>query len=214
MKKIEISGTTANSANSATKATVNSASKVLTTVTGAVKATVNEMPTPTTETAQPDKAETTTVTGAIKATVNGVPTPQTETVTAAPTTETVTAAPTTETVTVTVTPKTETIEELKQRLEIELNRLNHKKQLAANREKFINSMGSLQLYIDDLKNENEFETKSGKLTFAILADNYNRPNFVDTFSISNTALIMAFCKMLYAEMEQKVTSLETELLTA
>ena len=205
MKKIEISGTTANSANSATKATVNSASKVLTTVTGAVKATVNEMPTPTTETAQPDKAETTTVTGAIKATVNGVPTPQTETVT---------AAPTTETVTVTVTPKTETIEELKQRLEIELNRLNHKKQLAANREKFINSMGSLQLYIDDLKNENEFETKSGKLTFAILADNYNRPNFVDTFSISNTALIMAFCKMLYAEMEQKVTSLETELLTA
>jgi len=111
--------------------------------------------------------------------------------------------------------KAETIEELKKRLEIELNRLNHKKKLAAHREQFINSLNSLQLYADELKNESEFETQSGKLTFNILTtDNYNRPSFADAFSITNTALISKFCNILLSEMEQKIVSLETELLTA
>jgi len=149
-----------------------------------------------------------------------VETPQSDTVT--PTAETET---TPETVTVntaaetlptpTQAPKVETIEEFNKRLENELSRLNHKKTLARNREKFIDSMGSLQLYIDQLKNEDEFETKSGKITFQVLtSDNYNRANFTDAFSISNTALISKFCYMLQNEMQQKIASLELELLSA
>jgi hypothetical protein len=113
------------------------------------------------------------------------------------------------------TPKTETIEDVEKRLNIELARLNHKKKLASHREKFINSMGDLQLYIDALKTETEFETQSGRITFSLLAtDNYNRANYTDKFSISNTDLIQKFCKMLFSEMENKKSALETELLTA
>jgi hypothetical protein len=109
----------------------------------------------------------------------------------------------------------ETIEQLQQRLEIELERLNHKKRLAAHRQKFIDCMGDLQIYIDALQNENDFETKSGKITFKVLtADNYDRANFTDLFSISNTDLINKFCTMLYNEMENKKAELETELLKA
>ena len=137
------------------------------------------------------------------------------------TTESGTPTPTAETVkpteSETVTPKAETIEELQKRLEIELNRLNRKKELAKHREKFINSMGSLQLYIDELQNENEFETQSAKITFTILETeqyNQNHAHFESVFSISNTALIKEFCNMLYSKMGQKRTEIETELLAA
>ncbi len=117
--------------------------------------------------------------------------------------------------TATPTVKTETIEELQKRLEIELKRLNRKKELAKHRETFMKSIESLQLYIDELKNEDEFETQSAKLTFNILStDKYDRINFTDMFSISNTALINKFCDMLLSEMKEKVASLETEFLTA
>jgi len=110
-------------------------------------------------------------------------------------------------------PRAETIEELQKRLDVELARLNYKRQLANNREKFIKSMSSLQHYINELTNENEFETQSGKLTFQILGvDRYNNPNFVDTFAISNTDLIGNFCNMLLAEMQKKKLALEKELL--
>jgi len=161
------------------------------TANGATKATVNSA------NGQPE-----TVTDETKATVNGQPTPATET----QKTDKAETVPTL---------KVETIEELKKRLDAELNRLNEKRKLAAHREKFINSIESLNFYIDELQNETEFETQSGKLTFSILtADRNDRPNFNDTFSISNTALIKAFCKMLLTEMGQKVTLLETQLLTA
>lgn len=112
-------------------------------------------------------------------------------------------------------PKTETIEELKKRLDIELARLKEKRTLAQHREQFINSMGSLQLYIGELKNENEFETKTAKMTLNILeTDRYNQPNFNNVFSITNTALIKKFCAILLSEMEQKIILLENELLTA
>ena len=111
--------------------------------------------------------------------------------------------------------KAETIEELQKRLETELARLNHKKMIAVHREQFIEKMKSLLLYIRDLKNENGFDTQTGKLTFAILtSDRYNRTDFSDTFSISNTALIIKFCDMLLSEMQAKIAELETELLTA
>ena len=94
-------------------------------------------------------------------------------------------------------------------------KLNYKKRLARHRETFINSMGSLQIYIDQLTNENEFETKSGKISFKILEnDQYDRPNFVETFTISNTVLINKFCNMLLSEMKEKKTELENQLLTA
>jgi len=76
-------------------------------------------------------------------------------------------------------------------------------------------MGSLQIYIDELKNETEFETQSGKISFSVLTtDNYNRANFTESFSISNTDLIGKFCNMLLSEMQKKKTALEIELLTA
>ena len=113
------------------------------------------------------------------------------------------------------TPKAETIEELQKRLDAELARLNYKRQLANNREKFIKSMASLKQYTNELKNENEFETQSGKLTFQILGtDRFNNPNFVDTFAISNTDLIGQFCNMLLSEMQKKKLALEKELLNS
>jgi hypothetical protein len=160
--------------------------------------------------------QTTTVTAQEAATENGKVAPPAETVettaqeTAKQSVTATQAAPPAET----VKPK-ETIEELQKRLEIELNRLNEKKKLAQHREQFINSMSSLQLYIDELKNDNEFETKSGKLTFTVLeTDRYDRANFTNFFSISNTALIRNFCGMLLSEMQQKIATLETQLLTA
>jgi hypothetical protein len=76
-------------------------------------------------------------------------------------------------------------------------------------------MGDLQLYISELNKESEFETKNGKITFHILESEYsNRANFQEKFTISNTELINKFCTMLQNEMQQKVKTLETELLTA
>jgi len=150
---------------------------------------------------------------ATETTANGelIPTPETEekpeTETPTPTAEA--QAPTTE------AQKAETIEELQQRLDVELARLNYKKRLARHRETFINSMGSLQLYVDQLTNENDFETKSGKIVFKVLdTDHYDRTSFIDTFTISNTDLINKFCNLLLSEMKQKKTELETQLLTA
>jgi len=161
-------------------------------------------------------------------TENGTPTTPTESgtpTTATATTEhtttataetTTTATETTEhTTTTTATATAETFEELQKRLDVELTKLNFKKKLALHRETFINSMGSLQLYINELANENEFETKSGKITFKILeTDKYDRTNYIDTFTVSNTDLIRKFCNLLYSEMNDKKTELETQLLTA
>ena len=139
------------------------------------------------------------------------PTPETE---EKPETETPTPTAEAET-TKTEAQKAETIEELQQRLDVELARLNFKKRLARHRETFINSMGSLQLYVDQLTNENDFETKSGKIVFKVLdTDHYDRTSFIDTFTISNTDLINKFCNLLLSEMKQKKTELETQLLTA
>ena len=158
----------------------------------------------TANTVAPTTTKTTTPTG------NGTPSPTTEKETKPATVPTANNAKPTPQPT-----KAESIEELKKRLETELARLNHKKTIAGNREQFIEKMESLLLYIENLKNENGFETQTGKLTFSILnSDYYSRPNFSDTFSISNTALIIKFCNMLLSEMQAKIAELETELLTA
>lgn len=109
-----------------------------------------------------------------------------------PTAAATNAAQTVKNVNETEKPKTETIEELKKRLDIELARLKEKRTLAQHREQFINSMGSLQLYIGELKNENEFETKTAKMTLNILeTDRYNQPNFNNVFSITTIVISMA-----------------------
>ena len=168
--------------------------------------TVNENGTPeTTQTAAAEhtpEAETTTA----HETQNTTPTAAAEQV--PPQAETTQTAPQPQ--------RAETIEELQKRLEIELTRLNQKKRLAQHRETFINSMGSLQIYIDALQNENEIETKSGKITFKILErEAYNgNASFTDYFSITNADLIHKFCKMLYNEMNEKKAELEKQLLTA
>ena len=150
------------------------------------------------------KKQTTPAPATVETTESGTPAPTVKTDPKPPT-------PATETVKSTA----ETIEDLKRRLEIELNRLTQKRKLANYREKFLNSMNSLKMYMDELKNENEFETQSAKLTFNILVtDKYDRANFTDVFSISNTVLIRKFCNLLFSEMEQKVTELEKEFLSA
>jgi len=148
--------------------------------------------------------------------INATATETTENGELIPTPETETPPPTAEVEALkTEAQKAETIEELQQRLDVELARLNYKKRLARHRETFINSMGSLQLYVDQLTNENDFETKSGKIVFKVLdTDHYDRTSFIDTFTISNTDLINKFCNLLLSEMKQKKTELETQLLTA
>lgn len=154
----------------------------------------------------------------IQTTDNGTLPPTKETTVVEQTTPTIVTETKPETVTEETTPqlpKVETIEELKQRLEKELFLLEYKKQIAENRETFINNRESLKQYIEVLAGEDNFETKSGKLTFNILkTDNIDRCYFVNTFAVSNTALINKFCKMLLSEIEEKIVSLETDLLTA
>jgi len=166
----------------------------------------------TANTAQPVTNENGTETQATTATVTEA---TTEEQAATAQSENTTLSPTPETDTPTPTAKTETIEELQKRLDDELARISHKRELAFNREKFLKSMGSLQLYIEELANEKEFETKSGKITFKVLdTDHYDRTSFVENFTISNTDLIRKFCTMLHSEMEQKKTEIEKQLLTA
>ena len=111
--------------------------------------------------------------------------------------------------------KRETIEEMQKRLNEELQRLNHKKEVADKRSVFLTCSGKIDEYLKQLQQESEFDTNICRLTFEILEKNqYGREEFHDLMTVSNTAIVTKFCNALKDEIASKVAELENELLTA
>ena len=111
--------------------------------------------------------------------------------------------------------KRETIEEMQKRLNEELQRLNHKKEVADKRSVFLTCSGKIDEYLKQLQQESEFDTNICRLTFEILEKNqYGREEFHDLMTVSNTAIVTKFCNALKDEIAAKVAELENELLTA
>ena len=111
--------------------------------------------------------------------------------------------------------KRETIEEMQKRLNEELQRLNHKKEVADKRSVFLTCSGKIDEYLKQLQQETEFDTNICRLTFEIYEKNqYGREEFHDLMTVSNTAIVTKFCNALKDEIAAKVAELENELLTA
>ena len=111
-------------------------------------------------------------------------------------------------------PKALTFEEMQARLNAEIERVNHKNALTKKRKNFVNCLESLTEYTKKLQDETEFETTNGKITFQLVgAENFNSRNrYDDSFSITNTALIIKFSEFLVDEIKTKIAELETEIL--
>ncbi len=111
--------------------------------------------------------------------------------------------------------KRETIEEMQKRLNEELQRLNHKKEVADKRSVFLSCSGKIDEYLKQLQQETEFDTNICRLTFEIYEKNqYGREEFHDLMTVSNTAIVTKFCNALKEEIAAKVAELENELLRA
>lgn len=111
--------------------------------------------------------------------------------------------------------KRETIEEMQKRLNEELQRLNHKKEVADKRNVYLTCSGKMDEYLKLLREEGEFETNLCRLSFEIFEkDSYGRENFKDFMTVTNTAIVTKFCSVLKEEIAAKVAELETELLKA
>lgn len=109
----------------------------------------------------------------------------------------------------------ESFAELQKRLNEELQRLNHKKEVADKRNVFLMCSAKIDEYLKMLAEETEFETNICRLSFEIFErDNYNRESFKNFMTVSNTAIVQKFCNVLKAEISEKVAELETELLKA
>ena len=111
--------------------------------------------------------------------------------------------------------KRESIEEMQKRLNEELQRLNHKKEVADKRGVFLSCRGKIDEYLKQLQQETEFDTNICRLTFEIYEKNqYGREEFHDLMTVSNTAIVTKFCNALKEEIAAKVAELENELLRA
>lgn len=111
--------------------------------------------------------------------------------------------------------KRESIEEMQKRLNEELQRLNHKKEVADKRGVFLSCSGKIDEYLKQLQQETEFDTNICRLTFEIYEKNqYGREEFHDLMTVSNTAIVTKFCNALKEEIAAKVAELENELLRA
>ena len=101
------------------------------------------------------------------------------------------------------------------RLDEELERLNHKREIAEKREMFIKCREDIENYIEELEDEEEFETSICRLSFErFTKDGLNREEFKKVMTVSNTAIVKKFCEAMNAEICAKVGEIETELLTA
>ena len=111
-------------------------------------------------------------------------------------------------------PKVLTFEEMQALLNAEIERVNHKNALTKKRKNFVNCLESLTEYTEKLQDETEFETTDGKITFQLVgAENFNSRNrYDDSFSITNTALIIKFSEFLADEIKIKIAELEAEIL--
>jgi hypothetical protein len=109
----------------------------------------------------------------------------------------------------------QSLADMQRQINEELQRLNHKKEVADKRNVFLTCSGKMDEYLKKLKEEGEFETNLCRLTFEIFEkDNYNREAFKDFMTISNTAIVQKFCAVLKEEIAARVAELETELLKA
>ena len=109
--------------------------------------------------------------------------------------------------------KKQSFEELQKRLKDELSRLNPKKEIADNRDVYLNCGAKMAEYLKKLEVEKDFETKICRLSFEIYEkDNYGREDFRNFMNITNTAIVRKFCKLLKEEITAKVAELESELL--
>ena len=109
----------------------------------------------------------------------------------------------------------QSLADMQRQINEELQRLNHKKEVADKRNIFLTCSGKMDEYLKKLKEEGEFETNLCRLTFEIFEkDSYNREAFKDFMTISNTAIVQKFCAVLKEEIAARVAELETELLKA
>ena len=86
--------------------------------------------------------------------------------------------------------------------------LERKKELSANRQKFLSTDGNL-LKVLEVLNTDEFETPHFKLRLLSSESRYNEP---DVASISNTDLIKEFVLMLREKIASKIVEIESELI--
>ena len=109
----------------------------------------------------------------------------------------------------------ESLAEMQKRLDEELEKLNHKREIAEKREMFIKCREDIENYIGELEDEEEFETSICRLSFErFTKDGLNREEFKKVMTVSNTAIVKKFCEAMSAEICAKVGEIETELLTA
>ena len=111
-------------------------------------------------------------------------------------------------------PKALTFEEMQALLNAEIVRVNQKTALTKKRKTFVDCLGSLAEYAELMKGETEFETANGKIVFQFMGnETYNTRNgYNDSFSITNTALILEFTAFLSDKVKLKIAELETEIL--
>ena len=109
----------------------------------------------------------------------------------------------------------QSLAEMQRQINEELQRLNHKKEVADKRNVYLTCSGKMDEYLKLLREEGEFETNLCRLSFEIFEkDSYGRENFKDFMTVTNTAIVTKFCSVLKEEIAAKVAELETELLKA
>lgn len=105
--------------------------------------------------------------------------------------------------------------EMQRKINEELERLSHKKEVADKRDVFLMCGGKIDEYLKKMNEEAEFETNLCRLTFEVFEkDNYGRENFQEFMTVSNTAILQKFCGAMKSEITERVAELETELLRA
>lgn len=199
--------------------TVASATKTAT-ANAASSAAKTATPTAETKQATPAKAETKTAEPAAETKPAAV---KTETPQAAPATPATPAAPAPQgsgngaqiPAAAEEVNRKQSFAEMQRKINEELERLSHKKEVADKRDVFLMCGGKIDEYLKKMNEEAEFETNLCRLTFEVFEkDNYGRENFQEFMTVSNTAILQKFCGAMKSEISERVAELETELLRA
>lgn len=199
--------------------TVASATKTAT-ANAASSAAKTATPTAETKQATPAKAETKTAEPAAETKPAAV---KTETPQAAPATPATPAAPASQgsgngaqiPAAAEEVNRKQSFAEMQRKINEELERLSHKKEVADKRDVFLMCGGKIDEYLKKMNEEAEFETNLCRLTFEVFEkDNYGRENFQEFMTVSNTAILQKFCGAMKSEISERVAELETELLRA
>lgn len=199
--------------------TVASATKTAT-ANAASSAAKTATPTAETKQATPAKAETKTAEPAAETKPAAV---KTETPQAAPATPETPAAPAPQgsgngaqiPAAAEEVDRKQSFAEMQRKINEELERLSHKKEVADKRDVFLMCGGKIDEYLKKMNEEAEFETNLCRLTFEVFEkDNYGRENFQEFMTVSNTAILQKFCGAMKSEISERVAELETELLRA